>query len=196
MNPQLRRLALDFGPLAVLSATYWLSGKNIFLATGTFMVASAIALFLGWMIERKLSPMPIFTTVVVMIFGGLTLYLKNETYLKMKVTVIYFCFGLLLLGGLATRRLFIKYVFSQAFDLTEEGWRKLTLRWGAFCFALAALNEVVWRNVSTGIWLNFKVFGIIPLIFLFTMTQVPLILRHGQDVPSEDGPPEDRLSKD
>ena len=186
MNPQLRRLVLDFGPLAVLSATYWLSGKNIFLATATFMAASATALFLGWMIERKLSPMPIFTTVVVMIFGGLTLYLKNETYLKMKVTVISFCFGLLLIGGLATGRLFIKYVFSQAFDLTEEGWKKLTLRWGLFCFALALLNEAVWRNVSTGIWLNFKVFGIMPLIFIFTLSQVPLILRHGQDATSKD----------
>jgi intracellular septation protein len=185
MNGQLRRLALDFGPLAVLFAAYRFS-DNIFLATGAFMAASGLALFLGWMIERKLSPMPIFTTVVVMIFGGLTLYLKNETYLKMKVTVIYACFGILLLGGLAAGRPFIKYVFAQAFDMTEQGWRKLTLRWGFFCLALAALNEVVWRNVSTAIWLDFKVFGIIPLIFLFTMAQVPLIMRHGQDASAKD----------
>ena len=184
MNPQLRRMLLDFGPLLVLFAAYHLA--NIFVATAAFMVAAAAALALGWMIERKLSPMPIFTTVVVMIFGGLTLYLQNETYLKMKVTVLYFCFGIVLLGGLATGRLLIKYVFSQAFDLTEEGWRKLTLRWGIFCLALAALNEAVWRNVSTGIWLDFKVFGIIPLIFIFTMAQVPLILRHGQDAPPKD----------
>jgi intracellular septation protein len=190
MNPQLRRLALDFGPLVVLFAAYRLN-NNIFVATGAFMAASAVALLLGWMFERKLSPMPIFTTVVVMIFGGLTLYLKNETYLKMKVTVIYFCFGLVLLGGLAVGRPVIKYVFSQAFDLTEEGWKKLTLRWGIFCFALAALNEAVWRNVTTSIWLDFKVFGIVPLIFLFTMTQVPLILRHGQDIKPEDGQPKD-----
>lgn len=185
MNPQLRRLLLDFGPLAVLFAGYRLSHDNIFIATAAFMVASGLALFLGWMIERKLSPMPIFTTVAVMLFGGLTLYLKNETWLKMKVTVIYFCFGLVLMGGLATGRLFIKYVFSQAFDLTEEGWKKLTLRWGVFCFALAALNEAVWRNVSTSVWLDFKVFGIIPLIFLFTLAQVPLILRHGREQTPE-----------
>jgi intracellular septation protein len=87
---------------------------------------------------------------------------------------------------LAAGRPFIKYVFAQAFDLTEQGWRKLTLRWGLFCLGLAALNEAVWRNVSTAIWLDFKVFGIIPLIFLFTMAQVPLILRHGQDAPAKD----------
>ena len=184
MNPQLRRLLLDLGPLAVLFAGYHLAG--IFVATAAFMVAVGVALVLGWLIERKLSPMPIFTAVVVLIFGGLTLYLKNETYLKMKVTVLYLCFGLILLGGLATGRLFIKYVFSQAFDLTEPGWKTLTLRWGIFCLVLAGLNELVWRNVSTGIWLDFKVFGIAPLIFLFTMAQVPLILRHGQDADKKD----------
>lgn len=179
MNPQLRRLVLDLGPLLVFFAAFkW---GDFFVATAAFMAAIAVALVVGWLIERKLSPMPLFTAVLVMIFGGLTLYLHNETFLKMKVTVIYLCFGIILLGGMATGRLFIKYVFAQAFDLTEAGWRKLTLRWGIFFLVLAALNEAVWRNLSTALWVDFKVWVIVPLIFVFALAQTPLILRHGQD---------------
>lgn len=179
MNPQLRRLVLDLGPLLVFFAAFKLG--NFFIATGAFMAAIMAALLLGWLIERKLSPMPLFTAVLVMVFGGLTLYLQNETFLKVKVTILYVFFGVILLGGLASGRLFIKYVFAQAFDLTEAGWRKLTLRWGIFCFALAALNEVVWRHLSTALWVDFKVWVILPLIFVFALAQTPLILRHGQD---------------
>jgi intracellular septation protein len=179
MNPQLRRLMLDLGPLLVFFAAFkW---GDFFVATAAFMAAIAVALLIGWLIERKLSPMPLFTAALVMVFGGLTLYLHNETFLKMKVTVIYLCFGIVLLGGMATGRLFIKYVFAQAFDLTEAGWRKLTLRWGIFFLLLAALNEAVWRNLSTALWVDFKVWVILPLIFVFALAQTPLILRHGQD---------------
>ena len=181
MNPQLRRLALDLGPLLVFFAAYQLGHKNFFTATAAFMAAIAIALVLGRILERKLSPMPLFTAVLVMIFGGLTLYLKNETFLKVKVTILYLFFGVILLGGLLTGRLFIKYVFAQAFDLTEAGWKKLTLRWGIFCLMLAALNEAVWRNLTTALWVDFKVWVILPLVFLFALAQTPLILRHGQD---------------
>ncbi len=181
MNPQLRRLVLDLGPLLVFFAAYQISGKNFFVATAVFMAAIAIALVLGWILERKISPMPLFTAILVMIFGGLTLYLKNETFLKVKVTILYLFFAAILLGGLLTGRLFIKYVFAQAFDLTEAGWKKLTLRWGIFCLALAMLNELVWRNLSTALWVDFKVWVILPLIFLFALAQTPLILRHGQD---------------
>jgi len=185
MNPQLRRLVLDLGPLLVFFAAFKLGG--FFVATGAFMAAIAVALLAGWLIERKLSPMPLFTAVLVMIFGGLTLYLQNETFLKVKVTILYVFFSVILLGGLASGRLFIKYVFAQAFDLTEAGWKQLTLRWGIFCLLLAALNEAVWRNFSTAIWVDFKVWGILPLIFLFALAQTPLILRHGQDA-KEDAP--------
>jgi intracellular septation protein len=145
------------------------------------MVAITVALAVGYMLERKISPMPLFTAVLVLIFGGLTLYLQSEVFLKVKVTILYAFFGIILLGGLATGRLFIKYVFGHAFDLDEQGWRKLTLRWGIFCFALAALNETVWRLTSTDTWVDFKVWGILPLILLFGVAQTPLLLKHGQE---------------
>lgn len=184
MNPQLRRLVLDLGPLLVFFAAFKWGG--FFAATAAFMAAITVSLILGWLVERRLSPMPLFTAALVMVFGGLTLYLQNETFLKVKVTILYAFFGVILLGGLASGRLFIKYVFAQAFDLTEEGWKKLTLRWGIFCLALAALNEAVWRNLSTDLWVDFKVWVILPLVFLFTMAQVPLLLRHGRDTGEKD----------
>jgi intracellular septation protein len=124
--------------------------------------------------------------VLVVIFGGLTLYLQDATFIKMKPTVLYAFFGVVLIGGLRFNRLFIKYVFEQAFDLSDEGWRKLTWRWGLFFLALAVLNEAVWRNFSTAIWVDFKVFGIMPLIFLFALAQTPLVLRHQVETPHSD----------
>jgi len=176
MNPQVRRLLLDLGPLLLFFAAYKLAG--FFTATAVFMVAILVALAVGWSVERKLSPMPLFTAAMVLVFGGLTLWLKNETFLKVKVTVIYGIFGVLLLGGLASGRLFIKYVFASAFELDEAGWRKLTLRWGVFFLCLAALNEAVWRSTSTDTWVTFKVWGIIPLLFLFALSQTPLLMKH------------------
>jgi intracellular septation protein len=176
MNPQIRRLALDLGPLLIFFAAFKLGG--FFVATGAFMVAICVALAVGYVIEKKISPMPLFTAVMVLVFGGLTLYLENKTFLKVKVTAIYSFFGAVLLGGLIFNRLFIKYVFAQAFDLDEAGWKKLTVRWGGFFLLLAAVNEVVWRNTSDDVWVSFKVWGIIPLIFLFALAQTPLVIKH------------------
>jgi intracellular septation protein len=170
------RLASDLGPLIVFFAAF--SRFNIYVATAAFMVAVLAALVVGFLRERRLAPMPLFTAALVMIFGGLTLYLKNDIFIKMKPTALYAIMGLLLLGGLAFNRLFIKYVFAQAFDLSEEGWRKLTWRWGFFALGLAVLNEIVWRNFSTAIWVDFKVWAILPLIFLFALAQTPLVLKH------------------
>jgi intracellular septation protein len=122
--------------------------------------------------------MPFVTAIVVVVFGGLTLWLKDATFIKMKPTIIYLLFGGVLVGGLAFGKSFLGYVFDTVFQLTDEGWRKLTLRWGLFFFALAALNEVVWRSVSTDAWVTFKVFAILPITFLFTLTQMPLINRY------------------
>src|SRR6478752_4885762 len=178
MNPQIRRLALDLGPLLIFFASFRYLG--IFGATACFMVAVATALGLGYFLERRLSPMPLFTAVLVMVFGGLTLYLKNDVFIKMKPTVLYGFFGAVLLGGLKVNRLFIKYVFAQAFELDEAGWKKLTVRWGIFFLSLAAINEAVWRSTSTETWVSFKVWGIIPLIFLFALAQTPLLIKHQQ----------------
>jgi intracellular septation protein len=172
----LQRLGLDLGPLLIFFVSFQLAG--IFAATAAFMIAILLALAVGYAIERRVSPMPLFTALLVLIFGGLTLYLKNDTFIKMKPTVLYAGFGLTLLGGLLFGRLFVKYVFAAAFELTEEGWRKLTFRWGWFFLALAILNEIVWRSMPTATWVKFKVFGIIPLIMLFALAQMPLVLKH------------------
>jgi intracellular septation protein len=176
MNPQLRRLALDLGPLLIFFGAFKTLG--IFGATAAFMVAVLVALAISYRIEKPLSPMPLFTAVLVLIFGGLTLYLKNDIFIKMKPTVLYAIFGAVLLGGLTVNRLFIKYVFAQAFELDEAGWKKLTWRWGLFFLCLAGLNEIVWRNTTTATWVSFKVWAVIPLIFLFALAQTPLVMRH------------------
>ena len=178
MNPQLRKLALDLGPLLIFFAAFKYLG--IFTATAIFMVAVLVALAIGYAFEKKLSPMPLFTAVLVVIFGGLTLYLQNDLFIKMKPSVLYVFFGAMLLGGLRFNRLFIKYVFGQAFELDDAGWRKLTIRWGIFFLALAALNELVWRLTTTETWVAFKVWGIIPLLFVFALAQTPLVMKHQQ----------------
>ena len=176
MNPQLRRLLMDLGPLILFFAIFQYAG--IFVATGVFMIAILVSLAISWHREKKLSPVPLVTAILVVIFGSLTLYLHNDVFIKVKVTILYSIFGVTLLTGLRFNRLFIKYVFAEAFDLTERGWRGLTLRWGIFFLALAALNEAVWRNTTTATWVSFKVWGIVGLIFLFALAQTPFLLKH------------------
>ena len=176
MNPQLRKLLLDMGPLFLFFVTFQYAG--IYAATGFFMVAAVLSVAIGWHLEKKLSPIPLITAVLVLIAGGLTLYLRNDVFIKMKPTVLYVIFGITLLGGLRFNRLFIKYVFAEAFDLTDRGWRGLTWRWGIFFLILSALNEAVWRNTSTATWVSFKVWGIVGLIFLFALVQTPFLLKH------------------
>jgi|HubBroStandDraft_2_1064218.scaffolds.fasta_scaffold639682_1 intracellular septation protein len=183
MNPWLR-FALDFGPLLLFFATS--KFFNLYAATAVIMAAIAVALAIEYIFERRVSPILLFTAILVLIMGGLTLYLKNDIFIKMKPTVLYAFFGALLLGGLAFERLFIKHAFARLFELTDEGWRKLTLRWGFFALFLAVLNEIVWRNFSTAIWVDFKVWGIAALFFLFAMAQTPLIGRH--QIESETSP--------
>jgi len=180
----LLRIATDLGPLILFFASFELYG--IFVATAVFMVAVLAALGFGYWRERKFLPMPLFTAVLVFVFGGLTLYLKNDMFIKMKPTVLYAFFGVLLIGGLRFDRLFIKYVFAQAFDLSEHGWRKLTWRWGFFFMALAVANEAIWRNFSTATWVAFKVWGIMPLIFLFALAQMPLVMKYQIEEKIED----------
>lgn len=177
------RIATDLGPLVLFFAAFELYG--IYAATAAFMVAVLAALGFGYWRDRKFLPMPLFTAALVLVFGGLTLYLKNDIFIKMKPTVLYAFFGVLLVGGLRFNRLFIKYVFAQAFDLSEAGWRKLTYRWGFFFLALAAVNEMVWRSFSTAIWVDFKVWGIMPLILLFAVAQSPLVMKHQIEVRNE-----------
>jgi intracellular septation protein len=180
VNPLLK-LALEMGPLVLffLANARW----GLFAATGIFMVAASVALAVSWTMTRRLAIMPVVTLVVVLVFGGLTLALQDEIFIKMKPTIVNSLFGAVLLGGLALGRPLLGYVLDSVLQLDPEGWRKLTLRWGLFFFALAAINEVVWRSFSTDFWVGFKVFGIMPLTIAFALSQMPLIQRHHVAAP-------------
>jgi intracellular septation protein len=143
-----------------------------------FIPAVILALAIAYALTRRLPLMPLVTAIVVLVFGGLTLWLQNETFIKLKPTIIYLLFAAVLLGGLAFNKLLLGIVFDAAFHLTDEGWRKLTIRWAIFFLALAVLNELVWRTQSTTFWVNFKFFGVVPLTFLFGALQYPLLLKY------------------
>ncbi|MER8953249.1 septation protein A [Mesorhizobium sp. M0833] len=197
VNPLLK-LVLELGPLMVFffanARGAWLVqkfpalgefGGPIFVATGLFMAATAIALIASWLLTRTLPIMPMVSGVVVFIFGALTLYLQDDIFIKMKPTIVNTLFGGVLLGGLFLGKSLLGYVFESAFNLDAEGWRKLTFRWGLFFLFLALVNEVVWRNFSTDTWVTFKVWGIMPITLLFTFSQMPLILRHSLEDKTE-----------
>ncbi len=183
--PPLLKLALDFGPLLIFFGANAFFG--IYVATGTFMVAMVITIGTGFAIERKLSPVPLITGALVLVFGGLTLWLANDVFIKIKPTILYTLFAAILLGGLASGRVLIKYAFGQAFQLDEPGWRALTWRWAVFFAVLAVANEIVWRSFSTNTWVAFKVWGILPLILLFSVAQIPFVARH--QIASDETPP-------
>ena len=182
--PAAVKLAIDLGPLLVFFLANALGG--IFWATGTYMVAFFAAMAVGYYIERKVEVMPLFTGIVVLIFGGLTLLLKDETFVKVKLTILYGAFSLILFGGLATGRPLIRIMFERAFQLTDEGWRKLTLRWACFFAGLAILNEILRRVLTTNQWVDFKVFGVMVLIVIFTITQSGLVSRYAHNDQTED----------
>ena len=175
LNPILK-LVLDIGPLVLFFAAN--SKFGIFAATGSFMVAVLIALTVSYMMTRHIAIMPVVTAVIVLVFGGLTLFLHDELFIKLKPTIIYVLFGGTLLAGLALDKPFLSILFDQMFHLSEEGWRKLTWRWVLFFFALAIANEIVWRTQTTDFWVSFKLFGVVPLTFLFGALQMPLINKY------------------
>jgi intracellular septation protein len=190
INPLLK-FALELGPLAVFffanARGEWLAAKfpvlaafggPLFVATALFVVATLISLGVSLALTRRLPILPLVSGIVVLVFGGLALWLHDETFIKMKPTIINALFGGVLLGGLAFGRPLLGYVFDSAFRLTDEGWRKLTFRWAVFLLALAVLNEIVWRSVPTDTWVTFKVFGLVGLTFVFTLSQLPLINRY------------------
>jgi len=186
-KPQLHpllKLAFDLGPLVLFFAAN--SRYGIFAATATFMVAVVAALAASYALTRTLPVMPVVTAIIVLVFGGLTLILHNELFIKIKPTIIYALFGGVLVGGLLFKRPLLGIVFDSLFHLTEEGWRKLTLRWAIFFFALAVLNELVWRNASTDTWVSFKVFGVVPLTFLFGALQYPLLRKYAAEPAAQE----------
>jgi intracellular septation protein len=182
LSPGLK-LALDLGPLLLFFAANARFG--IFTATAVFMAAILVALAIAYALTRHLPIMPLVTAIIVVVFGTLTIVLHDELFIKVKPTIIYVLFGGILLGGLAFRKSLLGVVFDSVFHLTEEGWRKLTLRWALFFFGLAVLNEIVWRTQSTDVWVSFKVFGVMPLTFIFAALQYPLLTRYAAPEPAE-----------
>lgn len=188
----LMKLALELGPLVLFFFANAYSDRfgvptdrRIFAATGLFVVATVIALAVHYALVRRLPIMPLVSAVVVIVFGGLTIALNDETFIKLKPTIVNSLFGACLLGGLAFGKPLLRVVMDSMFELTEEGWRILTLRWAIFFFVLAALNEIVWRTQTTDVWVNFKVFAIMPLTIVFALAQTPLLMRH--ELKRQDG---------
>ena len=172
----LYKLLIDIGPLAIFFIFYTRSGLQASILP--FMVATVIAVLFSYILEKKIPIMPTVGAGIVLLFGGLTIYFDNDVFFKMKPTIINLLFAVILYGGILRNKPLLKYRLGAALKLEEEGWKILTQRWIGFFIALAILNEVVWRTQSTDIWVNFKVFGILPITFIFTMTQFPLIKKY------------------
>jgi intracellular septation protein len=170
------KLLIDLGPLLAFFVAYGRAG--IYWATGVLMLATLAALLASWRLLGRVTAVPLLTAILVVVFGGLTFYLDDPSFIKLKPTIINLLFAGALVVGLLTDRPLLKVLLGEAFRLTEVGWRKLTVRWALFFFALAILNEVVWRNFSESAWVNFKVFGIVPLTILFALAQIPLLKRY------------------
>jgi intracellular septation protein len=182
LNPTLKFI-LDLGPLVLFFVANQRFG--IFNATAVFMIAVLAAIAVTYALTRHVAVMPVVTAVVVLVFGSLTLILHDETFIKLKPTIIYVLFAGTLLGGLLFDRPLLGMVLDSVFDLTDEGWRKLTWRWALFFLFLAAVNEVVWRTQSTDFWVSFKLFGVVPLTFLFGALQYPLLMKYSVEEKGE-----------
>ena len=170
------KLATELGPLVIFFGANAKFG--LFVATGAFMVAIVAAMVASYIVVRHVPLMAIVTAVIVLVFGGLTLALHDETFIKMKPTIIYTLFAAALGVGLFFGRSFIAIIFDQMFNLTPAGWRILTIRWALFFAGMAIVNEIVWRTQTTDFWVSFKVFGVIPITAIFAMAQASLIKRY------------------
>ena len=196
LRPQILKLVLELGPLVIF---YIANAKaDIFAATEWFMGAMVVSLLLSWLLLRKVAVMPLVTAIVVVVFGSLTLILHDDTFIKMKPTVVNALFAVTLLGGLAFGQSLLRYVFGDVYKLKPEGWTVLTLRWGLFFLFLAVLNEVVWRGAealmadktaATNLWVAFKFWGTTPITVIFTLFQLPILTKYAPDAehPAAEG---------
>jgi intracellular septation protein len=175
------QLLSPFLPQSLLAGEH----AGIFVATAVFIPAVVLALAVSYALTRHLPTMPLVAAIIVIVFGGLTLALQNETFIKLKPTIVYALFGAVLLGGLAFGKALLGMVFDSVFNLTAEGWNRLTVRWALFFFFMAALNELVWRTQSTDFWVAFKVFGAVPLTFVFAAAQYPLLQKYAATQSNE-----------
>lgn len=171
----------DYGPIVVFFAAYYLG--DLYVATAALMVTTAVALALSLIVNRRIPMMPLITAGVVGVFGGLTLLLNDETFIKLKPTIVQVMIAAILLGGLPFGKALLKPVMGAAWSMDDTGWRKLTRNFGLFFLAMALANEIVWRTQTTEFWVNFKVFGIMGLTFAFSLTQIPILNRY--QIPEE-----------
>ncbi|MBY0532314.1 MAG: septation protein A [Xanthobacteraceae bacterium] len=172
----LPKLLLDLGPLLLFFFAN--SYRGIYFATGAFMIATVVTLAISYYLIRRFPVMPIVTAVIVIVFGALTLYLHNDTFIKLKPTILYVMFAVVLLAGLATGRPLFQIVLDGAFHMTEVGWRKLTFNWALFFLVMAGVNEFVWRTFTTDQWVAFKTFGFLPLTLVFAISQAPIMAKY------------------
>jgi intracellular septation protein len=177
-GPSWLRAVVDYGPLAAFFIVYWLA--DLIAATVAIMAATGVVLVIALVVERRVPRMPLVTAAVVGVFGGLTLWLNDDTFIKMKPTIVQLIFAAVLFGGLLFRRPLLKPLLGTAWPLDDDGWHKLTLRFALFFLVMAGLNEAVWRTQTTDVWVTFKVFGIMALTFLFVISQVYFMRTHMQ----------------
>lgn len=178
-EPRWLKTVVDYAPLAAFFISYKYS-DDLVMATKVIMGATAIAILLSLIVARRVPIMPLVTALIIAIFGGLTIYLQDDTFIKMKPTIIQSAFALILGIGLVLKRVWLKPLFGGCIDMPDRAWRTLTLRFVCFFLLSAALNEIVWRTQSTDIWVNFKVFGLLGFTIAFMATQLPFINRHSK----------------
>jgi intracellular septation protein len=182
------KLALDFAPLVAFFIAYRMGG--VYWATGVIIALTLVSLVIGYMITGKVAKFPLFSGILITILGGLTLYLQNDTFVKMKPTAANLVFAGLLGGGLVMNRMFLKDLLGSTLNMPNDAWRTLTIRWAVFFLLLAGLNEYVWRTMSEEAWVNFKVFGLMGLTLVFALANAPFMARYMKaetDNPSADG---------
>ena len=182
-DPSWLKPTVDYGPIIVFFVVYLLSsnGKDsqqLLSATAAIMIATMIALIISLIVAKRVPMVPLITAGIVGVFGGLTLWFKDDTFIKMKPTIVEALFSLILFGGLIFKHSLLKILLGSAWKMDDQGWHKLTLRFAFFFASMSILNEIVWRTQSTDFWVNFKVFGLMALTLIFAVTQAPLIQKH------------------
>jgi len=179
MNRPLIKVLADFGPLLVFFLIYFNSGNNLKVAIPPFIIATLISLVAIYLLEKRISMVPLTGGILITLFGGLTLYFDNKIFFYMKPTIINFLFAMILFfGKFFTKRPLLKIFFNNAFNLEDEGWKKLNYRWISFFIFVGILNEIIWRTQSEIFWVNFKVWGLLPISFIFAASQFPLINKY------------------
>ena len=179
MNRSLIKFITDFGPLLIFFTIYFKGDNDLKLAIPPFIIATLIALVVVYLLEKRIPMVPLTSGILITLFGGLTLYFNNKIFFYMKPTIINLLFaGILFFGKYVTEKPLLKIFFQNALKLKDEGWEKLSYRWVYFFIFIAILNEIVWRTQSEAFWVNFKVWGLLPITFLFTASQFPLINKY------------------